>query len=492
MKVNAFEVNNYKSIENSGKIRIDDLSILIGENNSGKSSLIQTLFLMKQSLLSMDTRLPLVLNGYYVNVGTYYDIIFKHELDRRLKITFYLSEPFLVCGICSENILNLDWQIEWHFSHRHNIKSNLAELRKQINDVTPKEVKLAFTYSYDSRYNIIYLEEFEINQDDNFFFTHLLLKRTLRKMEINSSLGTYYIPLKESFELNYQNLRDLTMFFDLPKDDYNHLNFSISGILTILEDFLRNLYIITPYRSPPNRIYSIDESRSSVGIMGEYTFSLLYSNIIQGKDLETDLNDLLKQLEFPFKVKIIEVKKRDFFQVFILEDDIEVNVTNVGLGISYILPFLVEGLLLSRKQDNRGESIHSYANTLISSITPINHACLVIEHPELHLNPKLQSKIGDYLSSLRGKTSSILIETHSEHLLSRIQRRVAEGKLDPQEISIYFLKKEKGCTKVCFLKISGEGDIKDFPKDFFDEHFKEGLALLKTFKKNVKDNEHNE
>jgi len=80
----------------------------------------------------------------------------------------------------------------------------------------------------------------------------------------------------------------------------------------------------------------------------------------------------------------------------------ETTIKHVGFGISQILPIIVEGLRMS------------------------NTGTLILEQPEIHLHPKLQSLLFDFLYSLTLSGKTIIIETHSDHLITRMRRRIAE------------------------------------------------------------------
>jgi predicted ATPase len=131
---------------------------------------------------------------------------------------------------------------------------------------------------------------------------------------------------------------------------------------------------------------------------------------------------------------------------------------DVGSGISYVLP-------------------------IITSIWCKQLS--FIEQPELHLHPKAQCELADiFIASIKFNNSSV-IETHSEHLLLRIARRIRETtkgyllpdelKITPDDINIYFFDPQpNGSTSVKNIRIDKYGELLDrWPGGFFSERDKE-------------------
>ena len=100
----------------------------------------------------------------------------------------------------------------------------------------------------------------------------------------------------------------------------------------------------------------------------------------------------------------------------------------------------------------------------------------MVEQPEIHLHPRLQAEFGSFLADcIKSKQGNqFIIETHSEHLILRLQRLVREGILKPQDISVIFVSKKPGGAKAQCLELDENGDfIDDWPGGFFPERLKE-------------------
>lgn len=129
---------------------------------------------------------------------------------------------------------------------------------------------------------------------------------------------------------------------------------------------------------------------------------------------------------------------------------------NIGFGISYVLPIIVDGLL-----GDKGKM-------------------LIVENPEAHLHPKAQSNLGFFLGKMASSGLTIIVETHSEHIVNGI-RRAALSKfgLAPEEVNIYFFENSDDNIEVNKIKIDNEGNLTDFPTDFFDQVRQDMLEIIK-------------
>lgn len=132
----------------------------------------------------------------------------------------------------------------------------------------------------------------------------------------------------------------------------------------------------------------------------------------------------------------------------------DVNIAAMGEGVSQLLPIVA------------------------SAVTRWKGACLIVEQPEIHLHPALQADLADlFIEYAQEENRQVIIETHSEHLVLRIRRRVAEGVLDPEKVAILFVNKKGPESEVRRLDMNGKGHFDDWPEGFFDEGYQEAMAL---------------
>lgn len=135
--------------------------------------------------------------------------------------------------------------------------------------------------------------------------------------------------------------------------------------------------------------------------------------------------------------------------------------TNIGFGISYVLPIIVTGLIAKP---------NSY---------------MVIENPEAHLHPSAQSKVGQFLALVASSEVNVIIETHSDHILNGIQISTAKSEIKPDLVNIIFFEQKIGKMQPEVSKISLNeiGELSRWPKGFFDQSQIDFAALHKARKK---------
>lgn len=138
----------------------------------------------------------------------------------------------------------------------------------------------------------------------------------------------------------------------------------------------------------------------------------------------------------------------------------EVLITDVGFGISQVLPVMVQCFYV-----------------------PPN-STILFEQPEIHLHPSVQSHLADLLIEAiharedgEPRNTQLIVESHSEHLIRRVQRRIAEEELRPEEVAIYFVSQKKGVSKIEALQIDEYGNISNWPENFFGDDFEDITAM---------------
>ena len=222
----------------------------------------------------------------------------------------------------------------------------------------------------------------------------------------------------------------------------------------ILEQSLGSLFPLGPFRKPPSRWYIFTGTTpQDVGYEGHLLPDLLFRQ----PDLLAHTNKWLDRLDIGYEIKIRSLgdAAKDLFE-FRLHDKrrtppVEVGLSDVGFGISQILPLVVQSLAAT--------------DQVIS-----------VEQPEVHIHPRLQADLGDLLIEAiqEPRRNQFIIETHSEHLALRLQRRVREGKISPTDISVVYIGRGSNGATVQPLRLDSEGDfMDDFPGGFFPERLRE-------------------
>lgn len=133
----------------------------------------------------------------------------------------------------------------------------------------------------------------------------------------------------------------------------------------------------------------------------------------------------------------------------------EYRATNVGFGLSYILPVLAA--LLAAPSDG----------------------LVLIENPEAHLHPRGQTKIGELCARAAAAGVQVIIETHSDHVLDGCRLAVRDGLLERDDIIFHYLQQVEGQALRASPTIDSEGRLSEWPEGFFDQHRKNAARLAR-------------
>jgi predicted ATPase len=240
-----------------------------------------------------------------------------------------------------------------------------------------------------------------------------------------------------------------------------------------VRDFLATVNYLGPLREEPKAVYSPAPtvSRGSVGAHGEYVTAQLHAfgdqpvscPMPEGGIRECSLSEAVALWLDAFEVGEslttrnlgrpgIELRLHDRYL------DKELDLTSVGVGVSQVLPIIVQCL-----------SAHPGSLTLI-------------EQPELHLNPAVQQRLGDFLLECALSGRQLLIETHSDHLVARLRRRIARDPGDEIRTSLALLFAERfgGETTFRVVEPNEFGGIDEWPHGFFDHGASESQEILRA------------
>ena len=135
----------------------------------------------------------------------------------------------------------------------------------------------------------------------------------------------------------------------------------------------------------------------------------------------------------------------------------EVLITDVGFGVSQILPVLV--LCYYAPEDST----------------------IILEQPEIHLHPSVQADLADVLIEVvKERRVQIIVESHSEYLLRRLQRRMAEGVISPDMTSLYSCRMDNGTSQIEELDVDLDGNIRNWPRGFFGDEMGDLVAMTEA------------
>jgi predicted ATPase len=454
MKISIY---NFKSIGSLANYEMRPLTILSGTNSSGKSSFLQLLLLLKQTIEIDSAQTPLELRGRLIKIRKYIDILKGKNPDNKLKIELLFSKSELS-----------KYKAFPEFSLYEAFEDYNLQIAVVFDFISNKVIVSSFevTFKTDSITNFIRFENnseiFDIKTDVAVFNDDLYTKQGDYKIKkINFSA---FIP--SDFEIEFT---DGSSTKAVPK---------LEGIKSVIKDVFSQLNYIGPLRQEPKDEYGVNGNESSVGIDGgnvaEVLCELSEKSISYFTVEENDASISLVKKSEPFinavrywlceKFKlcadVYSKKEADSYVIYLKSwAGVESTIKHVGFGVSQVLPIIVEGLRLKE-----GET-------------------LILEQPEIHLHPLIQSQLTDFLISLVEQGKQVIIETHSDHLITRLRRRIAEDPKNLLDNKVLLTFVEVGLKDVLFKNIS----IDDFgvlelpyPKEFIASPDSELKAILKA------------
>ena len=212
---------------------------------------------------------------------------------------------------------------------------------------------------------------------------------------------------------------------------------------------------VSPLRAHPKRYYMLDKAKLNISLDtldGDALAEVLKENT----PLKNKVNKWLT--DFGLNVNV-EAFKEVIHKLKIKQNELSLDITDVGFGISQVLPVIIQGFL---SNDN--------------SLT-------IIEQPEIHLHPKMQADLADLFIDIinEGDGKRLLIETHSEYFLKRLRRRIAENKINYRDVVIYLVESDEknGGSKIEDLDLQSGGTFK-YPKDYYGgELLKDATEFIK-------------
>ncbi len=457
-------IKNFKSWQDTGNIAFGKITAFFGTNSSGKSALLRFLMMLKQTVESNDQQQILHTGdrNSYVDVGTFFDFIYQRNPDNKLEFEFGWQSY----GLYADELPFLSPEDESPYSSPNN---------GELPSSTPEDElsqPLSFAMTIKQYRNDIIADTL------SFSAKNLLFNGTDSEVipEYNVRLPEWSVSIltgTESTDLLW--VKDGTKiqrgkFYDLPK----HIEFAedrsenflerleilhtSSKIQNEIERLFQHTYYLGPLREPPERLYIWGgQAPQDVGRRGELTIAALLSE--RGREIQPRIAELLVQmgLAHSFKVAPIAEGRREHEVLIQLKPGATpVGLTDVGVGLSQVLPVLVLCWYVPKG------------------------SIIIFEQPELHLHPRAQYGLADvFIAATRERDVQIILESHSEHLLTRLQRRIAEGNITDEEVCLYFTElDDTGTSQLGRLAMDEYGNITNFPPDFFGNDLNELGAML--------------
>ena len=492
-------LKNYKCFKDDTTIDIAPLTVLCGVNSSGKSSILKSLLMLKQTTDNSAASGSVVFSGELTNGGTFKDI---------------------VCN--SKQTSNEEFTIKNRFEIRnHKLVSTGTFIRRQdAKDFN--ELRRMFCSIHGDVEKFIFDVELVIKVDENITneFSKFMSSNIIKNYNVNicvkmlndlDSTHNGYVKfenreLEAEASIEGKNYPHYLSWSNIPgfykalnkfdnyrcQCDFNGLSISnifdynmnsrvksvvpnILAITRIVSNQYKAILHIAPLRHTPERTYLIQKNVNNVGVNGEYTPILLaklenqcvvtdmfcpYTNELEIDDkgyVKSTYYEIIQQWLDYFEMGKLNVLGSDSGTITLKLGDH--NITDIGFGMSQVLPIIVQGIFMDKDQT------------------------LLVEQPEIHLHPKMELQMADFLIALAETDRNIIIETHSEYIKDRIVYRVLSDDTRKLQhlININFLIQDKAnYSTITKIELNDENGICTHPKEFFDQGATEQLKIMQA------------
>ena len=434
--LSSWRIKNFKAWQDTGAIKLAPLTVFFGENSVGKSSLGQLLLALKQSADCAAKQQPLDFGDAQslIDLGSFAQNLHQGQLDQPLEfeLQWRLANELVLQGLDAHATVRVD------------------ELRLQVSmlaDQAQQPVVQAMSYS-----------AYQHGQEQC-RVSYCSTKNTELQVQI-------YQPQAQHYSLALVDAVSPERFYQLPIAQQLDAQF-INALALQTQSVLADVHALAALRAAPQRGYSWNgQAPASVGRAGESVVAALLAADAQQRQLQFAAD----QPELPFAQGIAYWLKQigvasdfavrpaaaasDEYQVLLKNHAAacEVNLADLGFGVSQLLPVIVQVF---------------YAQP---------NSTVWLEQPEIHLHSQVQAGLADVLIAAtqakeagQARNVQIIVESHSEHFLNRLQRRIAEGVISHSDVALYFCSRVGTQAQIESLDIDTYGEIANWPENLFGD-----------------------
>lgn len=440
---------NFKAFKDTSFINLAPLTILTGPNSSGKSAILRSLMALRQTVEDPDSTTSFVPTGRFVDIGPYYD--FVYDQDKKSVVQFQTRFTLM--------------------------PSEFPSSLLQIPDADKKVVlSVDLSLGYVQRSDTIYLRSSQVTLSQIFDINRVVMSGPYpigRRYKTTVTWQSNTISLPPSPTAKFSVIpAPLLRDFRSPDQQQERNQLVATELARVAGEIIRSqltrIQYIGPFRVKPERMYLYTgQAPSDVGTSGENGPATLWARSRQSSRFERNVSGWLKKMGLAREVSI-ESLYASYFVVDLVDPNVidskkklQVNLPDVGFGTSQILPILVQGLIAEPG------------------------STLLLEQPEIHLHPRVQAEMADFLIEQSRRGVGIIVETHSEHIIGRLQRLVAQERLQPNEFEIYNVTPHRNGSLVQKVVIDEYGRFVKPPAGFMDQGFSESFGLMEALSKRL-------
>jgi len=403
------QLKNFKAWTDTGLVELKPVTMLLGTNSSGKSTLIQSLLLLRQTVQSPDRTIHLNLGGDelhdFFNFGDFDNVLTQGANPRQFQIRFDFHRPEVKASVVAGSFQCSYGQTSSGAVEVQSMRLWQADDR-QITVVRREKGAYSLTVNAESQ---VRMKSRDLAPERSIALSAKAL----------TALGT-----------------DSAMVEDMS--------------LAVRRE-LESIIYLGPLRRKPERDYVWNKSKpGEVGVDGHKAVDvLLASTLLRGED-KSEITDSvsywLKRMKVAEKLEVRQIGRSTRYEVVIHRDGVVANLRDVGIGISQVLPVLTVAFFAPR-----GSTV-------------------LLEEPEIHLHPLAQSVLAElFVEVSKTRKVQFIVETHSEHLFRRMQTLVAKEKTKVDDCAMYFVEKGKKGAQLRLLNLDEYGRVTNWPDQFFGD-----------------------
>ncbi|MBN3869433.1 AAA family ATPase [Nostoc sp. JL33] len=446
------KLKNFRAFRENIDIRIRPITILIGRNSAGKSTLIKFLLMLQQTLESSESSQGnfFTTEGRHVSLGTFKDLKNTKSNNNGFQFTLNFKTNSL-----PESIIQQIREALQKSTHIQKLESDSVELSVSLpfSTVTTEDalgkttsVKITSPIKADEL-----MAEFRVSGN----IPYREIPGNKYKHIVTCKIQGEQVIHKE--ETNLRRTRFLK--FPLPNNPIDILKSAFDNLyLDTVKDEIISIRHLSPVREESERSVILGSPPlDDVGHRGEYAMPHLQRLLTDGGE-RADF--VLRHIESVIDIEDVKFKSqlKGFIPEFRAKNKLtgaESYLADFGFGVSQCIPIFVQGALLSPGK------------------------LLIVEQPEAQIHPTAQLEMGSFFAELWTERSvPSIIETHSENIIIRLRKLIATGQLNSKDVTVAYFYIKDNSVQVKNLDINSDGSFeKGLPMEFFGADILEALSI---------------
>ena len=491
----AIGIERFKSFNKPTRIDLAPLTVIVGRNNCGKSTLIQSLLLLKQTLAEPRPDVMLRLEGIVEAFGLR-ELTFGRPTQEQC-----VDGP----------VIELEWESDVDVAaallaaqspepanlQRHSGVSWLGSPPKS------KTLRTSLTLHTAEVDGVSQIESIVLKSLTNGDAPTVKIWRddSIWKCSWNGKAASQIQVEFDHFVPYLQIDRSAVGPRDRQRAWHNAYAVIFVQPLESLKALLSELHYLGSLRQPPPSLFKLATTApNEIGVSGELAAQLLHRrqrdivhflplvdvadavikdpDVVVAYPLVDAVNFVMDSLSVKAPIKVDEIKDVGFRLMFG-----DASLVHVGRGLSYLLPLVELGLFADPLRFT-GTQEQTSLSDYLDKCASFTH--IALEEPEAHLHPKVASRLAHWLVSLARSNRRLIVETHSDHLVRRLRGLVAragvgtdlEKWLLENVVILSVEQDEQGQSSVTTSRLTAEGGVgENWPVDFMDESTDEESAI---------------